>query len=153
MGTLRLDPRGVIVPCSSCGQQNRLPFDRLGQTVRCGQCHTDLAAPAEPVDVRSAAEFDAVVGQSRVPVLVDFWAEWCGPCRMVAPEVARVASRMHGRVLVVKVDTEAVSDLATRLGIRSIPMLAVFSGGREMARSAGAMPADKILAFVEHATT
>ena len=134
-----------------CDKSNRLPFDHLGQSVRCGNCQTELAAPAEPVDVPSSAEFDAVVGQSRLPVLVDFWAAWCGPCRMVAPEVAKVASRNRGRILVVKVDTEGVPDLSARLGIRSIPMLGVFHKGREIARTAGAMPADRIEAFVTNA--
>jgi thioredoxin 2 len=112
-----------------------------------------LPAPAEPTEVPSSSEFDAVVGQSRLPVLVDFWAAWCGPCRMVAPEVAKVAGRNRGRMLVVKVDTEAVPDLSARLGIRSIPTLAVFHAGRELARTAGAMEADRIEAFVRQAGT
>jgi thioredoxin 2 len=149
MSALRFDARGVIVPCPSCGKSNRLPFDHLGQSVRCGHCQTELSAPAEPVAVQSSAEFDTVVRQSRLPVLIDFWAAWCGPCRMVAPEVAKVASRNGGRLLVVKVDTEAVPDLSARLGIQSIPTLAVFHAGRELARTAGAMAADRIEAFVK----
>lgn len=151
MGTLRSDDRGVIVMCPSCGKPNRLAFDRLGQQTRCGHCHVDLAAPGEPVAVGSSTQFDALVQGSRLPVLVDFWAEWCGPCRMVAPQVELVAKRNSGRVLVAKVDTEALGDLAARLGITSLPTLAVFVGGKEAARTAGAMPADRIEAFV-HAT-
>lgn len=145
---MKTDNRGVIVACPSCGKSNRIRFDRLGEAIRCGQCQHELASPAEPVDVTSSADFDALVGQSPLPVLVDFWAVWCGPCRMTAPEIAKVARRNGGRLLVVKVDTDLVSDLATRLGIRSIPTLAVFSGGREAKRIAGAMAADQIEQFV-----
>jgi len=151
MSSLTIDDRGVIVSCGSCGRLNRLPYDRLGQNVRCGQCHTDLAAPAAPVPADSSAHFDRLVGASSLPVLVDFWAAWCGPCRMVAPEIEKIARHRAGQWLVVKVDTEAVPDLSSRLGIRSIPMLAVYHHGRERARQAGAMPGPQIEAFVDAA--
>jgi len=153
VGGSLLDDRGVIVSCAACGKPNRLVFDRLGLKTRCGHCHQDLPPPAEPVAVGSTAEFDALVGRSRLPVLVDFWADWCAPCRMVAPQVELVARKNSGRLLVAKVDTEAVSDLASRLAIRSIPTLAVFAGGHEARRTAGAMPADQIEAFVAEATS
>ncbi len=153
MSRLKADDRGVIVSCPSCGKGNRLLFERLGEATQCGACHAALGAPAKPVVVSSAAGFDTLVRQSRVPVLVDFWAAWCGPCRMMAPEVDKVAERHAGRLLVVKVDTEAVPDLAARLGIMSIPTLAVYAGGREVARTAGAMPASQIEAFVSQATS
>jgi|SRR5579871_1871567 len=152
MATLSIDARGVIVDCPSCGKKNRLAFDRLGQTTRCGHCHQDLAPPSLPVAAGSSTEFDRLVAASALPVLVDFWAEWCGPCRAVAPEIAKVAARNAGRLLVVKVDTDAVQDLSARLGIRSIPTLAVFRNGRESARTAGAMSADRIEAFVTTGT-
>jgi thioredoxin 2 len=151
MSGAHIDDRGLVVACPSCQKQNRLAFEMLGQAARCGQCHTDIAAPGEPVAVTSASQFDALVERSRLPVLVDFWAVWCGPCRMVGPQVEIVARRNSGRLLVTKVDTDAVSDLSGRLGIRSIPTLAVFAGGREASRTVGAMGADDIEAFVKDA--
>ena len=87
-----------------------------------------------------------------MPVVVDYWAPWCGPCRMVAPELKKVARHLQGRVLVVKVNTDALSDLGERFGIQSIPTLAVFGGGKELARTAGARPANDIEAFIDQAT-
>jgi thioredoxin 2 len=148
----QLDERGIVVTCRSCSQKNRLTYRRLGETVRCGRCKAALQAPAEPIEVRTAAEFDRLVAQSPLPVIVDYWAPWCGPCRMVAPELQKVAARRAGHYLVVKVNTDAVAELGDRFGIRSIPTLAVFADGRELARTAGARPADEIERFVAEAT-
>jgi thioredoxin 2 len=120
---------------------------------RCGRCKADLSAVGEPVDVPDERVFDALVRGAIRPVVVDFWAPWCGPCRMVAPELARVASAQAGQVLVVKVNTDAVPELGERFRIRSIPTMAVFHGGREVARTTGAMPAAEIEAFVRGATS
>lgn len=151
MAALIADDRGVVVACPACGQKNRLTYDRLSEPNRCGKCKQDLPKVASPVDVNASSDFDKLIGQASIPVLVDFWAAWCGPCRMVAPEVQKVAARQGGRVLVAKVDTDKLSDVGTRLGIRSIPTLAVFVGGREVGRIAGARPAADIEAFVERA--
>ena len=148
MGSLRADLRGVIEPCPSCGRQNRLAYGRLGQAVRCGECQTELPLVAAPVAAANSGQFDTIVALASVPVLVDFWAAWCGPCRMVAPELEQVAARQSGRLLVVKVDTEAVPDLAQRLMIQSIPTLAVYHRGSMVGRQAGAMRAGDIEAFL-----
>jgi thioredoxin 2 len=145
---LTSDDRGVLVRCSSCGKTNRLPYPHLNRTIRCGHCHADLPSPSSPIDAASAAAFDALVAQSPLPIVVDFWAPWCGPCRMMAPEVEKVAQRTAGQALVVKVDTEAVPDLGARFGIQSIPTVAVFRGGREVARESGARPAADIQALL-----
>ncbi len=149
MTQLAVDDRGVLVSCPSCGRKNRLAYDRLSDAVRCGQCKTPLGAPAEPFEVGSSADFDRVIAHASLPVVVDYWAPWCGPCRAVAPELVKVAARAAGRWLVVKVNTDALTDLGDRFGIRSIPTMAVFSGGREVGRTAGARPAADIEAFVQ----
>jgi thioredoxin 2 len=148
---IHLDDRGVIVQCPNCSKKNRLAYERLGDTVRCGECKQALPAPSEPIEIATAADFDRVVSQASLPVVVDYWAPWCGPCRMVAPEIQKVAARQAGRFLVVKVNTEALPDLGARFGIRSIPTMAVFAHGKEVARTAGARPAADIESFVEQA--
>ena len=151
MGSAQLDDRGVVVVCSVCGQKNRLVYERLGETVRCGKCKTAIGAPNQPIEVTSTAAFDRLVAQSSLPVVVDYWAPWCGPCRMVAPEVQKVAARRAGQAVVVKVNTDQLADLGQRYSIRSIPTVAVFAGGREVTRSSGARPAEEIEALVDQA--
>ncbi len=146
---MHIDPSGVIVNCDSCGRANRLGFDTLNRTTRCGQCKNPLSAPAAPIEIADARAFDAAAAKSAIPLVVDFWAPWCGPCRMVAPELERLARANAGRYLVVKVNTDAQTDLAARFRIQSIPTMAVVFGGREIARTAGARPAADIQAWVE----
>lgn len=130
--------------CSSCGQLNRVPPARLTDKAHCAACKAPLLPLARPIALRSAEEFEELVRAAPVPVLVDFWAAWCGPCRMVAPELEKLARDRTGRVVVAKVDTDAVPDVAGRFGIRSIPTLVLMRGGREAKRVAGAMPASAI---------
>jgi thioredoxin 2 len=151
MNDSTFDERGVVVQCAACGQKNRLLYERLGDPVRCGRCKEAVSLPAAPIDVTTSADFDRLIAHASLPVVVDYWAPWCGPCRVVAPELQKVAARQAGRILVVKVDTDALPDLGERFGIRSIPMMAVFVGGREVSRAVGARPASEIEAFVNQA--
>jgi thioredoxin 2 len=150
--TAEFDDRGVIVTCPACQQHNRLVYERLGEAVRCGRCKRELGAPIEAIEMPSSADFDRLVSRASVPIVVDYWAPWCGPCRMVAPELQKVAARRAGRLLVVKVNTDVLTDLGERFGIRSIPTLAVFAGGREVGRTTGARPASDIEAFIDQTT-
>ena len=143
-----LDDRGVLVACGACGQRNRLAYAALGKTTRCGQCKAEIHAPAGPVQAASAAAFDAALRDSALPLVIDFWAPWCGPCRMVAPELEKVARSRSGEWLVVKVNTDEVEELGARYAIRSIPTMSVMYRGRELGRTAGARPAADIEAFV-----
>ena len=151
MGMGELDSRGVVTNCPSCGRKNRLAYDRLGHSSRCGNCKHDLSPPSSPIEVQRSEDFDRLIGASSLPVVVDYWAPWCGPCRMVAPELEKVAARRAGHLVIVKVNTDALADLGERFAIRSIPTMAVFAGGREIARTAGARPASEIEAFINNA--
>ncbi len=144
------DNRGLLVICPKCGQRNRLKYEALKRPFRCGKCQMELHSPGDPVDVKGDLVFDALVSRSALPVLVDFWAPWCGPCKMVAPEVRKVANETAGRVLVAKVNTEEVPSLAQRFRITAIPTMVLFMNGFEVARQAGAIPAPSIRKFIEH---
>jgi thioredoxin 2 len=152
MTPLESDDRGIIVSCPHCAQRNRLAYDRLGEAVRCAACKHELTPPPVPLDITASADFDRLISKSAIPIVVDYWAPWCGPCRMVAPELAKVAARAAGRFVVVKVNTDVLSDLGEHFGIRSIPTMAIFAGGREISRTTGARPAADIEAFIERAT-
>jgi len=133
------DPQ--LIRCPSCGATNRVPPEKIAQKLQpvCGRCKTALAIDGKPVTVTDAT-FAAEVERSPVPVLLDLWAPWCAPCRMVAPFVDELARGYLGRLLVAKVDTDRAPDVSMRYGIRSIPTLIVFSGGEEVERSVGFEP-------------
>jgi thioredoxin 2 len=134
----------MIRVCDRCGAKNRVPTAKLGASAKCGRCHTAIAELDEPVAIESSADFDELVRSSKVPVLVDFWAAWCGPCRAVAPELEKLARARAGRAIVAKVDTELLPDVASRYGIRGIPTMILFEEGAESGRVSGAMPAAEI---------
>jgi thioredoxin 2 len=137
----------VLIGCPNCATLNRVPAERLAEGPKCGKCKAALIEP-KPVPVTDAT-FDAAVVRTELPVVVDFWANWCGPCHAMAPAFERVAGQMQPRVRFAKVDTEAAPGVAGRFGIRSIPTLILFKEGKEAARVSGAMDARSLQTWVE----
>ena len=135
----------VHIACAACGATNRVPAARLAESPSCGRCGAALL-PGEPVELTDA-NFEQVAARTGLPLVVDFWAPWCGPCRMMAPAFAQAAARLQGRALLAKVNSDENPGLSARFGIRSIPTLVRLEGGREVNRVSGALPAGQIVAF------
>lgn len=147
---MRLDEKGIVVSCPACGRRNRLRYEQLDRRQRCGSCQRELPQPASPVDIVDPQTFPLLLGRSPVPVLVDFWAGWCGPCQMMAPELKKAAHAMAGRVIVAKVNTDDLPDLATVHRISSLPTLSLLWQGRELDRMMGARSSAAIQQWLEH---
>ena len=136
----------MLIQCTSCSKLNRVPAARAGDNAKCAACKASLLPLLHPIAVGSSGDFDELIHDSPIPVLVDFWAAWCGPCRMVAPELEKLASTRGGGLIVAKVDTEALPEVAARFRIQGIPTMVLFRGGKESTRLSGAMPASAIAA-------
>ena len=144
---LSADEQGILIPCPQCDRLNRIPFARLHLAGKCGSCKAPLPHPALPVEIDSVASFTALTRKASLPLLVDFWAPWCGPCLMVAPEVTKLAGLAAGDLIIAKVNTEAHQAIAGSMGIRSIPTFAVFVAGREIERTSGGSSANQLRDF------
>jgi thioredoxin 2 len=138
-----------LLTCPSCGTKNRIPPPQPGRKVVCGRCRTPIDAAGGPVHVTDDT-FAAQVERSPTPVLLDLWADWCGPCHMLAPIVDQLSSELAGRVMVAKLNIDENPGTAGRFGVRSIPTLLVLKGGKEVDRLVGVQPKQEILRRLEN---
>lgn len=145
---LTADERGIILPCPACGTANRIAYAKAAQQGRCGSCKADLPHISVPVEIDSPASFAALVSGSPLPVVIDFWAPWCGPCQMMAPEFAKAAAKAAGAAILVKVNTDERQDIAGQFRVQGIPAFALIKDGRLASQTTGFQPAERLLAWM-----
>ncbi|MBK8040542.1 MAG: thioredoxin [Verrucomicrobiaceae bacterium] len=145
---LESDARGIILPCPACGTANRIAYAKAASQGRCGTCKADLPLVSAPVEISDIEAFTALVSQSPIPVVIDFWAPWCGPCQMMAPEFAKAAAQAAGEALFVKVNTDEQQQIAGQFRIQGIPAFALIRDGKVTAQTSGFQPAARLLAWL-----
>lgn len=146
--SLATDARGIIQPCPACGTANRIAYAKVATHGRCGTCKADLPLVASPAEISDIEAFSSLVSQSPLPVVIDFWAPWCAPCQMMAPEFAKAAAQAAGEALFVKVNTDEQPQIAGQFRIQGIPAFALIRDGKVTAQTTGFQPAARLLAWM-----
>lgn len=146
--SLATDDRGLLLPCPACGTVNRIAYAKLNSQGHCGSCRVILPKIAVPADAFDTAAFATLVSQCPLPVVVDFWAPWCGPCQMMAPEFAKAAALAAGEALFLKVNTDEQPEIAAQFRIQGIPAFALIRQGRLAAQTSGFQPSARLLAWI-----
>jgi thioredoxin 2 len=145
---LSSDERGIIQSCPACGTANRIAYPKVSQQGRCGTCKADMSLIAAPAEMTSLTAFTALIAQSPMPVVIDFWAAWCGPCQMMAPEFAKAAELAAGEAVFIKVNTDEQQQIAGQFRIQGIPAFALIKSGQITAQTSGFQPAARLLAWM-----
>ncbi|MBL9144564.1 MAG: thioredoxin [Verrucomicrobiaceae bacterium] len=148
---LSSDARGLILSCPACGTASRIAYANLDKAGRCGSCKADLPKPSAPVVIDDITTFQAMVANSPLPIVIDFWAPWCGPCKMMAPEFAKAATLAAGEAIFAKVNTDEQQAIASQFRIQGIPAFALLKGGKLIAQTAGFQSASNLLAWMRQA--
>ncbi len=149
--SLATDDRGLLLPCPACGTVNRIAYAKIDRQGHCGSCRTLLPKVAAPADAFDPAAFAALVAQSPLPVVVDFWAPWCGPCQMMAPEFAKAAALTAGEAIFLKVNTDEQPEIAAQFRIQGIPAFTLIRQGRLAAQTSGFQPAARLIDWLRRA--